>query len=298
MSELTLGEGTRLSADNGLSAENGATNNHPAGNGPVTGNRTEHGIGRPASRGAEVTTMIGRCLRLSRRNVEALIMSLAMPVMLMLVFVYLFGGAINTGTPHYVTYVVPGVLLLCAGFGSSLTAVSVCQDMAGGIIDRFRSMDIGGTSAIIGHVVASTVRNLVSTALVFGIAFAIGFRPQANATGWLAAVGVLLLFVFALSWLSASIGLLFSSSEGANGFTFFIMFLPYASSAFVPIDTMPSWLRGFAEHQPITSVIETLRGLLLDTPTGDNPILAVSWSAGILAVAIVLAGVLFARRIR
>jgi ABC-2 type transport system permease protein len=241
--------------------------------------------------------MIGRCVRLSRRNTEALTTSLAMPVMLMLVFVYLFGGAIDTGTA-YVTYVVPGVLLLCAGFGSSLTAVSVCQDMAGGIIDRFRSMDIGGTPAVIGHVVASTARNLVSTVLVFGIAFLIGFRPHADGLAWLATVGVLLLFVVALSWLSAAIGLLFSSPEGANGFTFFIMFLPYASSAFVPIRTMPSWLRGFAEHQPITPVIETLRGLLLGTPVGDDPILAVVWSAGILVVAAVLASVLFARRIR
>ncbi len=139
---------------------------------------TEFAIRQPAA-------MIGRSLRMSRRNVDALITSLMLPVMLMLLFVYLFGGAIQTGT-RYVTYVVPGVLLLCAGFGASMTAVSVSHDMAEGIIDRFRSMDVGGTAVIAGHVVASVARNLVSTALVLGIAFAIGFRPHAGAGEWLA----------------------------------------------------------------------------------------------------------------
>ena len=244
---------------------------------------------------ADLLTMIGRCLRMSRRNVDALIMSLALPIMLMLIFVYLFGGAINTGTA-YVTYVVPGVILLCAGFGSATTAVSVSQDMTGGIIDRFRSMDISGAAVLGGQVVASVARNAASTVVVFGVAFLIGFRPAAGPLEWLAAAGVLLAFILAMSWLSAAIGLLAKSPEAANGFTFFVTFLPYVSSAFVPIDTMPSWIRGIAEHQPITPVIESLRGLLLDMPVGSTPWLALAWCGGILAVSVALSVVLFRRR--
>jgi ABC-2 type transport system permease protein len=244
---------------------------------------------------SEALTMSGRCLRLSRRNVEALLTSLMLPVMLMLLFVYLFGGAIHTGTA-YVTYVVPGVLLLCAGFGSATTAVSVSNDMTGGVIDRFRSLDIGGGAILAGHVAASIVRNAASTAVVFGVAFLIGFRPHAGALGWLAAAGILLLFILAISWLAAAFGLVATSPEAAGGITFLVMFLPYPSSAFVPIDTMPTWLRGFAEHQPATPVIETIRGLLLGTPVGHAPWLAVAWCGGIVAVSVVAAGTLFQRR--
>jgi ABC-2 type transport system permease protein len=157
-------------------------------------------------------------------------------------------------------------------------------------------MDVGGPALLAGHVAASVLRNVASTALVFGVAFLIGFRPHAGALDWLAAVGVLLAFVLAVSWLAAAIGLVAKSPEAANGFTFLIMFLPYASSAFVPVDTMPAGIQGFAQHQPITPVIETLRGLLLGTPVGSNPWTALAWCAGILAVSIAAAGVLFRRR--
>jgi ABC-2 type transport system permease protein len=240
-------------------------------------------------------TMVARSLRLARRNLDALLTSLMLPIMLMLLFVYLFGGAIDTGT-RYVTYVVPGVILLCAGFGSSTTAVSVCQDMAGGIVDRFRSLDVGGTAILTGHVAASVVRNLASTVLVLGVAFAIGFRPHAGPLDWLAAAGVLLLFILAISWLSAAVGLLAKTPEAAGGFGFFIMFLPYPSSAFVPIDTMPTWIHGFADNQPATPVIETLRGLLLDTGVGNSPWLALAWCGGILVASVLLSSVLFRRR--
>ncbi|MEU4128274.1 ABC transporter permease [Streptomyces wuyuanensis] len=246
---------------------------------------------------SDALTLTGRALRLSRRNVDAVITSLMLPVMLMLIFVYFFGGAIETSTA-YVTYVVPGVLLLCAGFGASTTAVTVSEDMKGGIIDRFRSLDIGGVPILTGHAAASTARNLVSTALVLGVAFAIGFRPSASAAGWLAAAGVLLAFVVAVSWLSAAIGLLAKTPEAAGGFTFFMMFLPYPSSAFVPIETMPDWLHGFAEHQPVTSVIESLRGLLLGRPVGDSPWIALAWCTGLLAVGLVGASSLFRWRTR
>jgi ABC-2 type transport system permease protein len=244
---------------------------------------------------SDALTMSGRCVRLSMRHLDALITSLMLPVMLMLLFVYLFGGAIHTGM-HYVTYVVPGVILLCAGFGSATTAVSVSQDMSGGIVDRLRSLDVGGASVLAGHVAASVVRNVASALLVLAVALAIGFRPTADPLAWLAVAGLLLVFVVAISWLAAAIGLLAKSPEAANGFTFFVMFLPYASSAFVPVDTMPSWLQGFAEHQPVTPIIETVRGLLLDTPVGNEPWVALAWCAGILAVSIAASGVLFARR--
>jgi ABC-2 type transport system permease protein len=240
-------------------------------------------------------TLAGRCIRLSSRNIDALVTALLLPIMLMLIFVYLFGGAIETGT-EYVTYVVPGVILLCAGFGSATTAVTVSHDMTGGIVDRFRSLDVGGPAILSGHVAASALRNAASTTLVLGVAFLIGFRPHAGPLDWLAAIGVLLAFILAISWMAAAIGLIAGSPEAANGFTFVVMFLPYASSAFVPVDTMPSWIQGFAQHQPVTPVIETLRGLLLGTPVGSNPWTALAWCAGILAVSITVSGVLFRRR--
>jgi ABC-2 type transport system permease protein len=250
---------------------------------------------RPLAALAQWPVMAGRCLRLSARNLDAVLTSLLLPVMLLLLFVYLFGGAIQTGT-RYVTYVVPGVLLLCAGFGASMTAVSVTTDMTGGIIDRFRSLDVAGSSVLAGHVAASVVRNLASTVLVFGVAFLIGFRPGAGPLDWAAAAGVLLLFILAVSWLSAAFGLLARSPEAAGGFSFFVMFLPYPSSAFVPIDTMPAWLHGFAANQPVTPVIETLRGLLLGIPAGSSPARAVAWCLGILVASVAVSGLLFRRR--
>jgi len=150
-------------------------------------------------------TMAGRSLRLSTRSPDALLTALLLPVMLMVVFVYLFGGAVRIGT-SYVDYVVPGVLLLCAVTGASTTAVTVCQDMTGGIIDRFRSLDVPGTSVLAGHVTASLLRNVISTVLVTAVAFGIGFRPHASVASFAAALGVLLLFVAAVSWLAAASG--------------------------------------------------------------------------------------------
>jgi ABC-2 type transport system permease protein len=250
---------------------------------------------RLASVAGDWLTMAGRSLRLAFRTPDALLTSLLLPVLLMLLFVYLFGGAIQTGT-RYVTYVVPGVLLLSAAFGAGSTAVSVSQDLSGGIIDRFRSLDVGGAAILAGHVAASVVRNLAATVLVFGVAFLIGFRPSAGPLDWLAAGGVLLLFILALSWLSAAVGVLARSPEAAGGFTFLMVFLPYPSSAFVPIDTMPTWIHGFAEHQPVTPAIESIRGLLLGTPVGNSPWLAAAWCGGILVASVALSGVLFRRR--
>jgi ABC-2 type transport system permease protein len=246
---------------------------------------------------SDATTLATRGLRLSLRNVDGLITALVLPVMLMVLFVYLFGGAIHTGG-HYVDYVVPGVLLVCVSFGAATTAVSVAHDLSGGIIERFRSLDVRGESLINSHVLASVARNVLSTVLVFAVAFAIGFRAHASVGAWLGAAGVLILFVIALSWLAAAIGILARSAEAASGLTFLISFLPYPSSAFVPTHTLPSWLRGFAENQPATPVINAMRALLQGQPVGSSAWHAAFWSLGVAAAAIVLAGVLFRRRLR
>ncbi|MDQ2814609.1 MAG: ABC transporter permease [Actinomycetota bacterium] len=246
---------------------------------------------------SDALIMAGRSLRLSARSPEALMTALFLPVMLMVVFVYLFGGAVDIGV-RYVSYVVPGVLLLCAVTGAATTAVTVCQDMTGGIIDRFRSLDVAGTVLLAGHVAASMLRNVVSTTLVTAVAFAIGFRPDTSVPRFAAAMGVLLLFVAAASWLAAAFGLLVSAPEAANSAMFFLMFFSYASSAFVPVRTMPSWLRGFARHQPATPVTETIRGLLLKQPGGLPLGPALAWCFGIMAVSVVACALLFRRRVR
>ncbi|MDQ7808767.1 ABC transporter permease [Amycolatopsis sp. A133] len=250
---------------------------------------------RPASPLGDLGVLVRRATTLTMRNGDALITSVALPIMLMLLFVYMFGGAIQTGTA-YVTYVVPGVIVLCASFGASLTAVAVTNDMTGGIMDRFRSMDVRGASVLGGHVAASTARNLVSTALVLGVAFLIGFRPSASVVDWMAAAGLLLAAILALSWASAAVGLLTKTPEAASGFTFFVMFLPYPSSAFVPVDTMPAWIHGFADNQPFTPLIEALRGFLLGTPVGTSAWIALAWCGGVLALSVAATGRLFKRR--
>jgi ABC-2 type transport system permease protein len=243
----------------------------------------------------DVRVMIARSLRLSTRNVDAMITAVMLPVILLLMFVYLFGGAIHTGVA-YVNYVVPGALLVCAGFGVGTTAVSVSNDLHTGVVDRFRSMDVRGEAVIAGHVTASVLRNLVSTMLVFAVALPLGFRSSATPFEWLAVIGVFGLFVFALSWLCAALGVVASSPEAATGMTFLISFLPYPSSAFVPIHTLPSWLQGFAAHQPVTCVIDTLRGLLTGGPVAASAVPAVIWSLGITVASIALAGFLYRRK--
>jgi len=224
-----------------------------------------------------------------------MVMALALPVMIMLLFVYLFGGAISTGTA-YVTYVVPGVMLLCVGFGAASTAVSVSRDLSGGIAHRLRAMDVHPAALVNGQVMASLVRNAVATGLVLLVALLIGFRPHADALRWLAAGGLLALGVLALSWISATFGVAVRSPEAASGFTFFLSFLTYPSSAFVPIATMPHWLQGFARNQPVTHLVEALRGLLLDRPVGTHAAWAAGWSLALVAVSVAAATVLYRRR--
>ena len=233
--------------------------------------------------------MITRNVRRSLRDPEAFFTALMLPVVLMLLFVYVFGGAMRTDG-KYVDYVVPGLIVLCAGFGAGTTAVAVATDMSNGIVDRFRSMPIASSSILVGHIFASLARNLIATALVIGVGLGIGWRPVASPAAWLAAAAMIVLFILALSWLAAAVGLLARSAEAANAFTFVLMFIPYVSTAFVPAATLPGPLRWVAEHQPFTPIVETMRGLWMGhtstgAPTGHEAWIAVVCCGVILAVA-------------
>ena len=243
---------------------------------------------------SDIVAMTARCLRGATRQVDSLLTSILLPVLLMLIFVYVFGGALGDGT-DYVQYVVPGVIVLCAGFGAASTAVAVASDMQLGIIDRFRSLPIMSSAVLAGHVFTSVVRNLVATMIVIGVAFITGFRPNASATDWIAAAGLLVLFILALSWVAAAIGLLVKTAEAANGATFLMLFLPYLSSAFVRTNTMPKPLELVSRHQPFTPMIEALRGLLLGTAIGNSAWIAVAWFGSILVIAFLIATRLFQR---
>lgn len=238
-------------------------------------------------------TMMGRSIRLSRRNLDLVIMAIVLPVLMMSLFVYVFGGAIST-VESYVNYVVPGILVLCTGYGATSTAMSVADDMKKGVVDRFRSMPISGFSVLTGHVVASVARNALATSAVVLVALLMGFRPSASVGSWVLAMGLLALYVIALSWLAAGVGVIARTVESASLLGFFMLFIPYLSSAFVPVATMPSFLRALSEHQPITPVIETVRALLNDQPVTSGW-LALAWSAGLLVVAFGWATWLFGR---
>lgn len=237
--------------------------------------------------------MIVRCMRRSLRDPEAFI--------LMLIFVYVFGGAMSAGHGPYVSYVVPGLIVLCAGFGAATTAVAVATDMSSGIVDRFRSMPIRSAAVLTGHVAASMVRNLLATALVIGVGLAVGWRPAASTVRWLAAATMIVGFISAISWLAAAAGILVGSPEAANSVTFVIMFLPYLSTAFVPAATMTRVLRPIAANQPFTPVIETMRGLWTGhtstgAATGHEAVLAVAYCAAIGVIAALSASYLFRHR--
>ncbi len=235
---------------------------------------------------------VRRSLLHSLRDGESLLMAIMLPVLVMLMFTFVFGGAIDS-SGHYVDYVTPGIILLCAGFGASSTAVYVAGDMRSGVVDRFRTMPIRAGAVLTGHVVASLLRNLLATAVVIGVALLLGFRPTADVAGWIGAVLIIALYILAITYLFAAIGLAAGSPEAANGYGFILLFLPYLSSAFVPVASMPAWLQPIAQHQPVTPIIETIRGLITGTPATADVIAAILWSAGILAVGVVWGGWLF-----
>ncbi|WP_194396452.1 ABC transporter permease [Microbacterium atlanticum] len=241
------------------------------------------------------SVFVGRSLLHSMRDGESLVMAIMLPVLLMVLFTYVFGGAIDP-SGGYVDYVVPGIILLCAGFGAASTAVYVANDMKAGIIDRFRTMPLRSGAVLTGHVVASLLRNLLATGIVIGVALLVGFRPTADLWGWLGAVALIALYILAITYLFAAIGLAAGSPEAANGYGFIILFLPYLSSAFVPVSTMPEWLQWAAENQPVTPIIEALRSLLMGTPMGDAAWWAVGWCLAILIVSFAWGAWLFRRK--
>jgi ABC-2 type transport system permease protein len=244
-------------------------------------------------------TMLRRNLRHALRYPSMTIATIAGPVLMLLLFDYAFGGALGAGIGggaasdggHYIDYLAPGIILMAATSGSVATAVAVCTDMTEGIINRFRTMAISRSSVLTGHVVGSTIQTLVSIVFVIAVALALGFQPTAGPGDWLAAIGLLALVTFALTWLSAAFGLVTSSPEAASNAPLPFQFLPFLGSAIVPTDSMPAGMRVFAENQPFTPIIETLRGLLMGTAIGDSAMLAVGWCA-----ALALVGYLWARR--
>jgi ABC-2 type transport system permease protein len=238
---------------------------------------------------------VGRSMRHSARDVETLLMSIGLPAILMAVFTYVFGGALDP-SGRYVDYIVPGIILVCAGFGAAQTAVAVSRDLAEGMVDRLRTMAVPRGLAIFGHVVASTARNLVATAVVVGVGLAMGFRPTAGVVEWALAIGLLTLYIVAITYAYAAIGVVAGSPEAAQGYGFILLFLPYVSSAFVAVDTMPGWLQSFARHQPITPLIDSLRGWLVGGP-GDA-VVAFAWVTGLVVLGATASSLLFARRAR
>jgi ABC-2 type transport system permease protein len=227
------------------------------------------------------------------------LMLVGIPIVFLLLFVYVFGGTLGAGLggvsggrAEYANYVAPAILLMTVAGAVQGTAISVSMDMTEGIIDRFRTMAISRASVLTGHVLGSMIQTMASTAVVIGVALLVGFRPTAGFAEWVATIGVMAMVALALSWLSVAFGLVAKSVETASNLPMFLVLLPFLGSGFVPTDSMPAGLRWFAEYQPFTPIIETLRGLLLGTPTGSSALLAVAWSAGIA-----LLGYLWARRL-
>ena len=249
-----------------------------------------------ARRLQDTGAMTRRCLLYTLRNVDNLITMLFLPVMIMLLFVFVLGGAMQTGQENYITYALPGILLLTLGYGAGTTAVSVNIDMQTGIVDRFRSMPIGRTTLLTGHVLASVLKNLVSTGVVLGVAFLIGFRPEAGLLDWAGATGILLLYTLAMTWMAIVFGLAAKTPEGASAFSYVVLFLPYLSSGFVPTDSMPGPLRVFATYQPITPINESVRHLLLGGGSPTTVLVAVAWCAGLSLAAYLLAKRLYNHR--
>lgn len=242
--------------------------------------------------------LIGRSLRHIGRSPEQLMIMLFLPAMLLLMFRYLFGGAIDVGDTTYVNYVVAGIIAVSVAFNATVTSTSVCNDLTEGIVERFRSMPVPSSVVLVGHVAASLVRNLVSVVVMVGVGVAVGFRPRADVLEWLAALGLLGLFALAVSWLAAIIGLVAKTVEGASGMSMPLVFVPYVGSALVPPSTMPEGLRAIAEHQPVSVVVDAVRALFMGMPVGNTGWLAVVWWGGIVVVAVPLAGWLFRRRSR
>ena len=237
----------------------------------------------------DTPVLTGRSLRHILRSPDTIITTAVMPIAFLLLFVYVFGGAIDTGTDSYVTYLMPGILLITIASGVSYTAYRLFLDLKSGIVDRFRSMPISRSAVLWAHVLTSLVANAVSLIVVVAVALLMGFRTSAGLGAWLAAIGILALVTLALTWLAVLAGLAAKSQDGAVAFSYPLIFLPFISSAFVPTATMPGPVRWFAEHQPVTSVVDTLRNLFAQQSVGNDSWVALAWVVGVLVLAYVLA---------
>jgi len=251
---------------------------------------TKHFVG-------DTAVLLGRSLRHITRSLDTIITTTIMPIAFMLLFVYVFGGAIHAGPGRYVNYLLPGILLITIASGISYTAFRLFLDLQSGIFERFQSMPIARSSVLWAHVLTSLVANLISLVVVMLVALLIGFRSGAGALAWLAVAGILILFILPLTWLAVIPGLSAKSADGASAFAYPLIFLPFISSAFVPTGTMPGPVRAFAEYQPVTSIVNAIRDLLARQPVGTDIWIALAWCVGILVVAYALAMVTYHRKI-
>jgi ABC-2 type transport system permease protein len=241
--------------------------------------------------------MVGRSSRHIIRNRDQLLGAFFQPIMFLVLFVYVFGGAIKTGHQSYINFLLAGIIVQTAAFGSTTTSLAVANDMQKGIMDRFRSLPMINLAVLNGHVVSDLFRNLISSTVMILVGLIIGFRPHASFLGWLVIVGVLLLFTLAFSWISAIMGIVSKSVEGVQWLGFVVIFpLTFASSAFVPTDGMPKGLKIFAENQPITQVVNAIRALMNGQPVGNTVWVSVAWCVGIMVVAVPLASYLFRKK--
>jgi ABC-2 type transport system permease protein len=236
----------------------------------------------------DTTVLLKRSLRHVVRSPDTIVTTAVTPIAMLLLFVYVFGGAIDTGGApgdKYVDYLLPGILLITVASGVAYTSYRLFLDVSGGIFERFQSMPIARSAVLWGHVLTSLVANLVSLALVVLVALLMGFRSGAGVLAWLGVAGFLVLFTLVLTWFAVSAGLAARSTDGAGAFAYPLLFLPFLSSAFVPTSGMPGAVRWFAEHQPVTSIVDTLRNLYAEEPLGDDVWIALAWSVGLLVVA-------------
>jgi ABC-2 type transport system permease protein len=237
----------------------------------------------------DMFVMLGRSMRHILRSLDTIITVTIMPIAFMLLFVYVFGGAIHTGTANYVNYLLPGILLIAIATGISYTAFRLFTDVQRGIIERFRSMPIAPSTVLWGHVLTSLVSNAISVAVIILVALIMGFRSSAGILSWLEVIGILALFTLALTWVAVIPGLTAKSPDGASAFSYPIIFLPFISSAFVPTSTMPPVVRAFAENQPVTAIVNTIRALLYGQPVSHDIWIALAWCLGILIIAYIFA---------
>ena len=245
----------------------------------------------------DTALLTGRSLRHITRSPDTIITTTLMPIAFMLLFVYVFGGAIHTGSDSYVSYLLPGILLITIASSIAYTAFRLFMDMKSGIFERFQSMPIARSSVLWAHVLTSLVASLISVAVVVLVALLMGFRSGAGVLAWLAVAGILTLFTLALTWLAVIAGLSAKTVDGASAFSYPIIFLPFISSAFVATATMPGPVRAFAENQPVTPIVNTIRGLYAQQPVSTDIWIALVWCVGILIVAYIFAMVTYRRRI-